>query len=262
VDGMVNALYDLHIVEHGTNKAMLRELSETMLEIQEQGKISARKVQEMSNAMMSAFYEFPFTLPSELVYIARATSLIEGIGFIHDPYFDAVAVGRPIIKEMAQDLLAEEFKGDFLDTLKQWAMQSYQTIAAFQDTIIKLDREQFRLHLHPIDLQTFNAMLSSSTRRVIGTGVTLFLGMMVAVVYLRTGNLSLLLVGNGVCGVLFLLLLLLPAKMPRTKYARFLSKQLKVISSSEGEVYKSFVIGQMTPEERERLAARRSPPPS
>ncbi len=132
VETMVHEMYELQIVEPGTNKALLRDLSLLMLEVQEQGKISARKVQQMTNALMNAFYEFPFTLPSELVYIARATSLIEGIGFIHDPWFDAVAIGRPIIKEMAQDVLQEELQGSVLDILQRWAMQSYQTISAFQ----------------------------------------------------------------------------------------------------------------------------------
>ncbi len=253
VDSMVHEMYELQLVEPGTNKAMLRELAMLMLEIQEQGKLSKRKVQEMTNALMNAFYEFPFTLPSELVYIGRAASLIEGIGFIHDPWFDAVDVGRPIITEMGKEILQEELGANLLETLQRWTMQSYQTISAFQDTVIKLDREQLRLHAHPADLQTFSTMAGSVARRILGGMSALLLGMFVSARYIRTGDASELAVGAACCALIMLLVLLLPNKVAKPQQQRFLQKRLQAIATEEGDVYKSFVIGQMSAEERQRM---------
>ncbi len=253
VDGMVHEMYALQLVEPGTNKALLRDLAVVMLEIQEQGKVSARKVQQMTNAFMNAFYEFPFTLPSELVYIMRATALIEGIGFIHDPHFDAVKVGKPVIQEMAKEILQEEAQGNILDNLQQWAMRSYQTVTAFQETILKLDREELRIHLHPVDMQTVSTVVGGAARRILFGVLALLLGMMFTAVYLRNGNIHLLLVGGTLCGMIVGYALLLPTKLRKPKQPRFLQKQLTMITSEEGEVYKSFLLSQMTPEEREQF---------
>lgn len=257
VDSMVHEMYELQLVEPGTNKAMLRDLAVLMLEIQEQGKISARKVQQMMNALMNAFYEFPFTLPSELVYIARATSLIEGIGFIHNPWFDAVAVGRPIIKEMAKDVLQEELQGGILEILQQWTKQSYYTISAFQDSIIKLDREQLRIHLHPSDMQSLSTVMGGIARRIVGGLSLVCLGMILSAIYIRTGNVGILWVGIAGCSLGFIFLLLLPDKIRHPRQRRFLQKQLEMVTTEEGDLYKSLVISQMGREEREQAEAQR-----
>jgi predicted unusual protein kinase regulating ubiquinone biosynthesis (AarF/ABC1/UbiB family) len=252
VEGMVKELYELQLVEPGTNKALLRDLATLMLEIQHQGKLSARKVQQMTTALMNAFYEFPFTLPSELVYIGRAASLVEGIGFIHDPWFDAVEIGRPIIKELARTSLKEELEGNLLDILQEWVRRSYQTITAFQDTVIKLDREQLRLHLHPIDIQNFSTIIGRATRRILGGMFALLLGIITSMLYLRVGNALILVVGITISSLVFLLLFILPDKIPRTKQQRTLQKHVHFMATDEGEVYKSFTMSRMTAEERQQ----------
>ncbi len=257
VDAMVDELYELQLVEPGTNKAMLRELSVLMLEIQEQGKISARKVQQMGNAMINAFYQFPFTLPSELVYTIRATSLIEGIGLIHDPWFDAVAVGKPIIKDMAQEIFQQELQGDLLETLQRWAMQSYQTLRAFQDTIIKLDREELRLHLHPIDIQSISTIMGGVARRILGGVLALLLSMVCSAIYLRGGDTFIFSVGIISSVFVILFLLLLPNKTTIPKRHHYWQKQLGMATTEDGELYKSFVMNQMSREEREQMEAQK-----
>ncbi len=259
VDALVHEMYELQLVEPGTNKAMLRELAVLMLEIQEAGKISSRKVQQMGNAFMNVFYEFPFTLPSELVYIIRATSLVEGIGFIHDPWFDAVAAARPVIKEMAKDVLQKELKGDLLETLQEWAMQSYQAIRAFHDTLIKLDREQLRLHLHPIDMQSISTIVGGVGRRILGGIFALILSIVSSAIYLHTGNVNTFSFGIVFSILLLIVLLLLPNKTPKIRQRRgHLQKQLEMMTTEDGELYKSLVIGQMSPEEREQAERQKA----
>jgi predicted unusual protein kinase regulating ubiquinone biosynthesis (AarF/ABC1/UbiB family) len=257
VDGMVTAMYDLQLVESGTNKALLRDLATVMLEIQEQGKISSRKVQHMANSMMEAFHDFPFTLPSELVYIGRAASLIEGIGFIHDPWFDAVAVGKPIIKDLAETILKDQLQENVVETLKTLGLRSYQSFLALQDILLKTDREQLRLRFHPADVQDFNVMVGRMTRRVLAGLLVTLLGGMSAFVYLREGNLRVLVLGGIFSGLAILLLILLPDKKPDTKHRRSIRKHLERITTEDGELYKSFVMSQMSPEERQESEAKR-----
>lgn len=258
IDSMVTAMYDLRLVEPGTNKALLRDLAAVMLEIQEQGKISSRKVQHMAGSMMEAFYEFPFTLPSELVYIGRAASLIEGIGFIHDPWFDAVSIGRPIIKDLAQTVLKDELQENLVETLKNLGLRSYQAFLALQDILLKTDREQLRLRFHPADVQDFNVMIGRMTRRVLAGLFITLLGGMSALVYLREGNFRVLIVGGVLSGLGILFLMLLPDKKPETRHRRSIQKHLELITTEDGELYKSFVMSQMSPEEREQAEAQRA----
>lgn len=257
IDGMVNEMYELRLVEPGTNKAILRDLAELFLEVQEQGKLSARKVQQLTDTMMEAFYEFPFTLPSELVYIGRAASLIEGIGFIHDPWFDAIEVGRPIIKDMAQGILKDQLQQDIPETLRQWGLRSYQTVLALQDIVFKTDREQLRIRLHPADLQTVTGMMLSLVRRLLGGMCVILWGAASLVVYVREGNQMVLLAGLLFSGGATLILLFWPVKKPDNMSQRSFRKHLKLVTSEEGELYKSFVMSQMSPEEREALEAKR-----
>jgi predicted unusual protein kinase regulating ubiquinone biosynthesis (AarF/ABC1/UbiB family) len=255
---MVTAMYDLRLVEPGTNKALLRDLAAVMLEIQEQGKISSRKVQHMANSMMEAFHDFPFTLPSELVYIGRAASLIEGIGFIHDPWFDAVSIGRPIIKDLAETVLKDELQENLVETLKNLGLQSYQAFLALQDILLKTDREQLRLRFHPADVQNFNVMIGRMTRRVLAGLFITLLGGMSALVYLREGNFRVLIVGGVLSGLGILFLMLLPDKKPEIRHRRSIQKHLELITTEDGELYKSFVMSQMSAEEREQAEAQRT----
>jgi hypothetical protein len=204
---------------------------------------------------MEVFYEFPFTIPSEAVYIGRAASLIEGIGFIHDPWFDSVGIARPIIKEMAQEFLQEELQGDTLETLQKWVMRSYQTVTALQDVIIKADREQMRVRLHPNDLQSISTIVGGAVRKILIGLFAALLGLASSVIYLRSGDTSVLLMGILFSGFWILVLLLLPNKKPGTKQRHYIRKQLDMLTTEEGDLYKSLVIGQMTSEEREKAEA-------
>ena len=55
-----------------------------------------------------------------------------------------------------------------------------------------------------------------------------------------------------------IILLLLPHKIPKAKQQRFIKKQLSMVTTEDGELYKSFVISQMTPEERKRAEEARN----
>ncbi len=257
IDGLVHELYELGLVEPGTNKAMLRDLAELLLEMQERGKLSERKVQQVVMMLTEAFYEFPFMLPPELVYIGRAVTLIEGIGFIHDPWFDAVGIVKPLIKEVARDVLREELQENLRDTVQQWAVHSYQTVTALQDVILKTDREQLRLRLHPADLDSISMMIWSVARRILVGLCAIALGIVSAIIYLRSGDTFILSTGVFFSQCWLMFLILRPSKKIENRQHRAIRQQVKMMTTEDGELYKSLVIAQMTPEEREQAEARR-----
>lgn len=59
----------------------------------------------LTDRIMTALHEFPVLLPRELVYFARTAALIEGLGTRYDPYFNAIAVGTPLVLRMRTRIL-------------------------------------------------------------------------------------------------------------------------------------------------------------
>lgn len=59
----------------------------------------------LTDRIMSALHDFPVLLPRELVYFARTAALIEGLGTRYDPYFNAIAVGTPLVLRMRTRIL-------------------------------------------------------------------------------------------------------------------------------------------------------------
>jgi predicted unusual protein kinase regulating ubiquinone biosynthesis (AarF/ABC1/UbiB family) len=59
----------------------------------------------LTDRIMTTLHDFPVLLPRELVYFARTAALIEGLGTRYDPYFNAIAVGTPLVLRMRTRIL-------------------------------------------------------------------------------------------------------------------------------------------------------------
>lgn len=59
----------------------------------------------LTDRIMTALHDFPVLLPRELVYFARTAALIEGLGTRYDPYFNAIAIGTPLVLRMRTRIL-------------------------------------------------------------------------------------------------------------------------------------------------------------
>ncbi len=59
----------------------------------------------MADRVMKTLFDFPITLPPNLVYFGRCAALLEGIGTRYDPYFQVIPVGSPVILKMRTRIL-------------------------------------------------------------------------------------------------------------------------------------------------------------
>lgn len=150
-----------------------------------------------------------------------------------------------------------ELQTDFQESVQQWVRRSYQNVTALQDIILKTDREQLRLRLHPADIQSLSLLAGGLARRILAGMFALLLGIVFSVIYLRGGDPMMLSGGVLFCGVWLGILILLPDKKPEIKHRRFIQKHLEMVTTENGELYKSLVIAQMTPEELEKAEVRR-----
>ena len=64
------------------------------------------RLELVANEVMATLYDWPVTLPSEMVYFARTSALIEGLGARYDPYFNAVTFAAPIAIRLRGRILA------------------------------------------------------------------------------------------------------------------------------------------------------------
>jgi hypothetical protein len=83
---------------------------------------STDRMQLVADRVMATLYEFPVTLPSDLVYFARTAALIEGLGARYDRQFNAVTFAAPVALRMHREILASlaDDDGRLPDGVPDW----------------------------------------------------------------------------------------------------------------------------------------------
>lgn len=107
VDGLVDGFFALGLVEPGADRATMRELVDTLLQVAyAPDTTTLDRLQLVADRVMATLYEFPVTLPSDLVYFARTTALIEGLGARYDAHFNSVTFAAPVALHLQHEILA------------------------------------------------------------------------------------------------------------------------------------------------------------
>jgi predicted unusual protein kinase regulating ubiquinone biosynthesis (AarF/ABC1/UbiB family) len=80
-DALVEGFYTLGVLAPEADRATARALVGALLDIAHTADTSSTdRMQLVADRVMATLYEFPVTLPSDLVYFARTAALIEGLG--------------------------------------------------------------------------------------------------------------------------------------------------------------------------------------
>jgi predicted unusual protein kinase regulating ubiquinone biosynthesis (AarF/ABC1/UbiB family) len=107
VDGVVAGFDALGVIEPGADQEQLRELARTLLEVAHSHSTVPERIEMLlADEVMGTLYDWPVTLPREMVYFARAAALIEGLGVHFDPRFSPVVFAAPIALRMRRRILA------------------------------------------------------------------------------------------------------------------------------------------------------------
>ena len=107
VDGLVEGFYALGVAESGADRATLRELIETLLEVAYAPlTTTVERMNLLADRVLATMYDFPVTLPSDLVYFARTAALIEGLGTRYDARFNAVTFAAPVALKLRGPIMA------------------------------------------------------------------------------------------------------------------------------------------------------------
>ncbi len=112
VDGVVAGFRALGVIEPGADPEQIRELAVRLMAIAYDPSSMQERIQLLADEVMATLYDWPVRLPSELVYFARTTTLIEGLGVRYDTHFNPITFAGPIALRLRGRILHSLGQGD------------------------------------------------------------------------------------------------------------------------------------------------------
>lgn len=168
INGLVDAFYRIGMVDESANRALVRDAADKLLKIQMRDDFEPRMVQEIADEILATFHEFPLKMPQQLVYLFRASALVEGLGMSFDRNFSAVREATPIVKRLIAEIALEPNV-----SLKDKAKNAFNTVYNFADqfkrVVERLEREEQRIRINSADLAQFERLFSAMTRRIVAS---------------------------------------------------------------------------------------------
>jgi len=104
---LVQATRKLGIVTDNAPQDELTGLAEEMFRIFDNEQLSATSMQELAIGVMDTLKDYPFKLPQEIVYVMRASSIIEGLGTTYIENYNGVKDILPILRANLTRALGE-----------------------------------------------------------------------------------------------------------------------------------------------------------
>ncbi|AHG88988.1 ABC-1 domain-containing protein [Gemmatirosa kalamazoonensis] len=106
-DGLVDGFYALGVADPRADRATMRALVDALLDVAYTKGTTARdRIELLADRVMSTLYDFPVTLPGDLVYFARTAALIEGLGARYDTRFNGVTFASPVALRLRREISA------------------------------------------------------------------------------------------------------------------------------------------------------------
>jgi predicted unusual protein kinase regulating ubiquinone biosynthesis (AarF/ABC1/UbiB family) len=142
---LVQATRKLGIVTDAVPHHELTELAEEIFRIFDSDHLSATTMQELAFGVMNALKNYPFKLPQEIIYVMRASSIIEGLGTSYIKNFNGIKDILPILKANLPRALGEH------DSL--WGMAGHElaqlplTLVKFRHLLDTVQQGDLAVHL-------------------------------------------------------------------------------------------------------------------
>jgi predicted unusual protein kinase regulating ubiquinone biosynthesis (AarF/ABC1/UbiB family) len=210
LDAIINGMYELGMIDPEISRSEIRDAAaEIMVILQGARETEPRRIQEMVQEILDTFYTWPLVLPEEMVYFFRAAALLEGIGFRYDPRFNGLEAMRPVIKRMRGELLEATGK-EPRAIAKDLVAQAEQSLRALHDVLMRAEREELRVRAHPRDVLSVERFTALLVRRLLLGLFAAVMAIVATLVFVATRSWAVLLVGNALALLLFLLVLVVP----------------------------------------------------
>ncbi|HIJ87855.1 MAG TPA: AarF/ABC1/UbiB kinase family protein [Desulfuromonadales bacterium] len=150
---LVHASRTLGIVTDSVPQNELAELAEEIFRIFDSSHLSATSMQELAFGVMGALKEYPFKLPQEIIYVMRASSIIEGLGTSYIENFNGIKDILPILKGSLPRALGEQ--GTLWGVVSHELQQLPLTMVKFRHLVDTAYQGDLSVHLAEEDRRYF-----------------------------------------------------------------------------------------------------------
>ena len=213
LDGIINGMHQLGMVSPDVARGEIREAAAEVLDVLGRARSSSReRIQEIIHEILDTFYTWPLTLPQELVYFFRAAALLEGVAFRYDPEYDGLALIRRVIRASRRRIVQETSR-EPVDVAKDLWGEAHQLARSLRDLVVRAQREEFRVRIHPRDIQEQERFLHLQARRVLLAIFATATAVITSILFIAIPSWWLLTGGLGVSLFLFVLVFFIPAHL-------------------------------------------------
>jgi predicted unusual protein kinase regulating ubiquinone biosynthesis (AarF/ABC1/UbiB family) len=213
LDGTINGMYQLGMISPEVSRGEIHEAAVEIMRIVERARGSSReRIQEIVEQIFDTFYTFPLLLPQELVYFFRTSVLLEGIGYRYDSRFDGLGLVRRVIGEFRSDIQRSTGR-EPTSLARDLLAEAQTTISSLRDLLLRAQREELRVRVHPRDIQGQERILHLQARRLLLSIFATGTAVITAVMFIALQNYWLLAVGFIASLFMFLLVFLIPTHL-------------------------------------------------
>ncbi len=213
LDGMINGMYQLGMISPEVSRGEIREAATEILKIMERFRSSSQeRIQEIVQEVFDTFYTWPVMLPQELVYFFRTAALLEGIGFRYDPHFDGLGMIRRVIRSHKGEI-AKTTGREAVARARDMMGEVNQVVRAARELLVRAEREELRVRMHPRDIQGQERFFHLQFRRLLLSVFATATALITALLFIPLRNWWVLGIGLFAALMMFLLVLLIPTHL-------------------------------------------------
>ena len=213
VDGVINGLYELGILDPDVDRGTVRDAAQELMGVALRDDVSPRQMQRIVEDVLRTFYDWPLMLPSDLVYFGRAAVLVEGIGLRYDPDFNTLAAARPVVARSAGRLVQGLLGAEGRPRVAEWGLDAAAAVRTVRDLLRRVEREELRVRWHPRDTVELQRFLAQQVRRSLLAAFALGVGLIASIVYAASRRLEVLVLGLLLSVTMFALVFVLPSHL-------------------------------------------------
>jgi predicted unusual protein kinase regulating ubiquinone biosynthesis (AarF/ABC1/UbiB family) len=163
-DTLVATYHRLGLIRDEANTALLQRAARRMYAVLNREDLSSKRVQDIANEILSSFYDFPFQIPSELVYFFKTAAVVEGLGTAWKPNYNAVRDMMPVIRGLLREFDLG-VRRSVRETVKEEGEALLHLYRSTQRVLDRADRDELRVHIHPRSARAQEAILLAVVRR-------------------------------------------------------------------------------------------------
>jgi predicted unusual protein kinase regulating ubiquinone biosynthesis (AarF/ABC1/UbiB family) len=212
VDGVVNGFYALGILDPDVDRGTVQDAARQLMSLAQREDQTPRSMQKVVEEVLQTFYEFPLTLPSDLVYFGRAAVLVEGVALRYDPNYNVVAVAQPVLTRFAARMLGAA-TADARARITDWGQELGAAARRLREVLRRVERDELRMRWNAQDAAEFRRFISQQVRRALLAFFSFTCALLSGMVWMTTRKLYVLLAGVALSFGLFFLILVLPGHL-------------------------------------------------